>query len=117
MTNFQIKNMQKSKHFAKYVVLIIAGIAILSFVVMQLWNWILPEAAGWNTITFWQAMGLLVLSKILFSGWGRGGSKWKQYRWKSKMKEKWDNMSDEEKSKFKDMMGPCVPKDQALRTE
>lgn len=91
----------------KYALLVVAGIGILSYLVMHLWNWILPASAGWNPISYWQAMGLLVLSKILFSGWGNGKSKWKQSQWKSKMKEKWNNMSEDEREKFKDLLSPC----------
>ena len=53
-------------------ILIPVGIAalalVLGFVVMSLWNALLPELFGWHTITFWQALGLLVLSRILFGG-------------------------------------------------
>lgn len=74
---------------------------------MQLWNWILPDVTGWSTITFWQAMGLLILGKILFGTWGSGKSQWKKHQWKSRMKEKWDQMSETDKEKFKDMMSNC----------
>src|SRR5256885_1547800 len=39
-------------------------------IVMQLWNWLLPPLFGWRLITFWQALGLLLLCRILFGGWG-----------------------------------------------
>ena len=51
---------------------IAAGIFLFGWVVMQLWNGILPSVLGVNTITFWQAIGILVLSKILFGGF-KGG--------------------------------------------
>ncbi len=41
-------------------------------VVMHLWNWLLPPLFGWRLITFWQALGLLVLCRVLFGGLGRG---------------------------------------------
>jgi hypothetical protein len=47
-------------------------------VVRLLWNWIMPELFGLHEITFWQAIGVLALSRILFGTWGRnrsGGSK------------------------------------------
>ena len=47
--------------------------AVLGFIVMNLWNWLVPSVFGWHSITFWQALGLLVLSKILFGGF-RGGA-------------------------------------------
>ena len=58
----------------------IAGIALFIFlggwIVMSLWNWLLPALFGWRMITFWQALGMLILCRILFggaSGW-RGWS-------------------------------------------
>ena len=41
-------------------------------VVLKLWNWLLPPLFGWRQITFWQALGLLVLCRILF-----GGHRWR----------------------------------------
>jgi hypothetical protein len=42
-------------------------------VVMHLWNWNLPALFGWPQITFWQALGLFALCRILFGGFGLGG--------------------------------------------
>src|SRR5437879_2211442 len=39
-------------------------------VVRQLWNWLLPALFGWPQITFWQALGILALCRILFGGLG-----------------------------------------------
>ena len=48
-------------------------IAIGGAVVQQLWNWLLPSIFGGSQITFWQALGLLALCRILFGGRGRHG--------------------------------------------
>ena len=45
--------------------------------VSALWNWLMPTIFGLRTITYWQALGLMVLSWILFRGFrgptiGRG---------------------------------------------
>jgi hypothetical protein len=57
--------------------LAIAGIVLFILIggelVMHLWNWLLPPLFGWRLITFWQALGLLLLCRILFGGLGRGG--------------------------------------------
>jgi len=56
---------------------IILGIGLLflfGFVVMLLWNWLMPEIFGLKQITYWQAWGLLALSSILFKGFGSGES-------------------------------------------
>ncbi len=54
------------------LIAVVAGIFVFGSVVMLLWNNILPAVFGIKTITFWQALGILVLSKILFGGF-RGG--------------------------------------------
>ena len=41
---------------------------------MWLWNWLIPELFNGPVLTYWQTLGLLVLSKILFSGLGGGRS-------------------------------------------
>ena len=47
-------------------------------VVKLLWNWLLPDLFGVPAVTFWQALGLLVLSRILFGSFGRhGGRRWR----------------------------------------
>lgn len=49
-------------------------LALCTWVVMLLWNWLMPVIFGLKALTFWQAGGLLVLTSILFKGPGRGGS-------------------------------------------
>jgi hypothetical protein len=44
--------------------------AIGGEVVRLLWNWLMPPLFGWREITFWQALGLLALCRILFGGHG-----------------------------------------------
>ncbi len=55
------------------VVAIVLFIALGGEVVHQLWNGLLPGIFGWRPITFWQALGLLVLCRILFGGFGGHG--------------------------------------------
>jgi hypothetical protein len=69
--------MRNCKHkCGRFVLLAIVGVAVAGWVVMALWNWLAPDLFGWKTIGYWQALGLLVLSKILFGGFrghcGRG---------------------------------------------
>ncbi|WP_199560958.1 hypothetical protein [Mucilaginibacter hurinus] len=78
---------------------IAALLALVSFIVMQLWNHLLPAILGITAITFWQAMGIFILCKILFGfGRGPGGAPWMRHR---RMKEHMKNMSDEERERFK----------------
>jgi hypothetical protein len=53
----------------------IVGLAILfGFIIMWLWNWLMPDLFGLTTLTYWQAVGLFILFKILIGGCGSGGS-------------------------------------------
>src|SRR6266849_3319975 len=83
-------------------------IAVLGYVVMSLWNWLTPALFGWHLITFWQALGLLVLSKILFGGFrGRPGP---HMFWRRRMMERWAQMTPEEREKFRQgVRGRCGP--------
>ena len=48
-------------------------VALGGAIVLQLWNWLLPPIFGLPVITFWQALGLLALCRILFGGFGGRG--------------------------------------------
>jgi hypothetical protein len=83
----------------------IAGMALFAFlggeVVLLLWNWLLPPLFGWHVITFWQALGLLALCRILFGGFGfhngRSGGK-------RRMKDRCERMTPEERERFREAM-------------
>jgi hypothetical protein len=83
-----------------------AAIAVFGEVVQQLWNWLVPGIFGWHAVSFAQALGLLVLSWILFGGFrgrGPGGGSWRRG-----MRDRWEQMTPEERAKFKDgMRGRC----------
>jgi len=92
------------KFWIKKALMMIVFVAAATFlfggVVMWLWNAILPAVLGVKAISFIQALGILVLSKILFGGFG--GRRWRgSPEWKQKMKQRWDTMSPEEKENFK----------------
>ena len=87
------------------VVFVFAFIVGLSFAVMALWNNILVDVLHVGAITFWQALGIFGLAKILFGGMPGPRGRWGGGRWKQQMgdgmKEKWMNMTPEEREKFK----------------
>jgi len=79
--------------------LFVAFIALGGEVVKLLWNWLLPPLFGWHFITFWQALGLLALCRILFGGFGcgqRGNGGMRR-----RMHERWEKMTPEEREKFR----------------
>lgn len=85
-----------------FLFIFIAAVLVFGLVVMGLWNSIFPAVLGVKAITFVQALGILVLSKILFGSFGGGGRRWRGGpAWREKMKQRWDNMTPEEREKFK----------------
>lgn len=74
-------------------------IALGGAVVRLLWNWLLPPIAGLSTITFWQAVGLLALSRILFGGFGMRGC-----GPSGRMRQRWEQMTPEERERFREGM-------------
>ena len=79
-------------------------LAIGGTVVMWLWNWLTPSLFGWHAITFWQALGLLALCRILFGGFGmRGrGGRWGGGRWRHRGRQRWYRPTWEERERFKE---------------
>ena len=67
----------------KFVLFAILFLVVFTFVVMRLWNWLMPALFGWHLISFWQALGLLILSKILFGGF-RGGPH-RHWKWRRRL--------------------------------
>ena len=85
--------------FLFIIPIVLLGIGLFGGAVMLLWNNILVQVIHVAAISFWQALGLLVLSKILFGGF-RGGH-WGRHHWKKGMMQGWDKMTPEEREKFK----------------
>lgn len=87
-------------------------IAIGGEVVRLLWNWLAPALFGWGRITFWQAIGLLALCRILFGGFGLRGSPRSRIgqRIQERMAKRWEQMTPEEREKLRQRWrGRCGP--------
>ena len=92
-------------HGLKFVLFVVAAVLVLGAVVMGLWNWLMPDLFGWRTISLWQAVGLLVLSRILLGGLlGRRHG----MHWRERMAMRWDHMSDDERAKFRKACGAAA---------
>jgi hypothetical protein len=90
----------------KFVLFAALFVTVFSFVMMSLWNWLMPALFGWHLINFWQAAGILVLSKILFGGFR--GHPGRHMYWRRRMMERWEQMTPEEREKFRQgMRGRC----------
>jgi len=89
-----------NKKFLFFIPLGIAFLFLLPYAVMWLWNTILPGVIGVKAITYWQAAGIFILSKILFGHFGGGGGR----GYKHGPRSNWKGMTEEEKAKFKEEM-------------
>ena len=93
-----------------FIAAAVAFLALFAYIVMSLWNWLMPALFGWHHITYWQAVGILILSKILFGGFRGGRHGPHSWRWRRRMMERWAQMTPEEREKFREeMRGHCGP--------
>jgi hypothetical protein len=90
----------------KFAVMALVFAILLGFVVMWLWNWLMPTLFGLHTIGYWQAVGLFFLSKLLFGGF-RGGHGHYGMHWRHRMMARWEQMTPEEREKFRESMRGC----------
>jgi hypothetical protein len=97
----------------KWKLIFIAPLAVLGILVfigiggelvLQLWNWLLPPLFGWRQITFWQALGILVLCRILFGGHGHGWHRSGRSGIRRRMEERCGHMTPEERERFRQRM-------------
>jgi hypothetical protein len=102
----------------KFFAAALVAVAVMGFVTMSLWNWLMPALFGWKAITFWQALGVLILSKLIFGRFGGRSGR----HWRHRMTERWEQMTPEEREKFRaGMRGRCghfeppAPDGQAVR--
>jgi hypothetical protein len=102
------QNMNRKKRLLWIAPAAILGMVIFSWiggeVVMLLWNWLAPALFGLGQITFWQALGLLALCRLLFGGFGLGGGGHRSHsrgRMRGRMAERWEQMTPEEREKFR----------------
>jgi len=92
---------------------IIAAIGLFIWFFQWLWNIVLPDVLGVKTITYWQSLGILLISKILFGGLANAKEKFKNrnhFGGPDHMKDNWKQKfetqfcaSEEEREKFKEM--------------
>ena len=88
---------------------VVVAVAVIGFITLLLWNWLVPRLFNGPEITYFEALGLLLLSKILF--WGFGGKNHSHCNghtaapyWKQRFYEKFSKMSAEDREVFKQKM-------------
>lgn len=95
-----MKTMFKKRWYL-FIPLILAAFVAFGFITMYLWNWLMPLLFRLPEITFWQTIGLLILSRLLLGGFkghhGRGHGHCRR-----QMHEKWEHMTPEEREQFKE---------------
>ncbi len=70
-----------------FVVIIFTGLVLLAgYVLMRLWNWLMPDLFGLTTIGYWQALGIMLMAKIIF-GFGNHSSKGSNHKSKKRHKD------------------------------
>jgi hypothetical protein len=112
--------MRRGLWVVKFMVFGLVALVVIGLVTQTLWNWLMPVLFAGPIITFWQALGLLLLSKILFWSFGKGGmhNRGRRGHWGYYWSEKWKNMSPEDREKFKQKMKDkwCYPEQRPAST-
>ena len=112
----KLKNMSKLTKLLIILPIGLMGLAIFTaiggLIVMWLWNWLAPELFGLRLVTFWQAVGLLALCRVLFGGFGLNGGgrrgshrnfdKRVHQRVDERLRERWEQMTPEDQERFRE---------------
>ena len=95
------RNIRRTRFAFPFIIII--AVLLLGLVVMLLWNFIFPSILHAEKISYWQAIALFVLCRILFCGFRRNyGDRRHMWREGAPWRQKWMNMSDEERGKFRE---------------
>jgi hypothetical protein len=103
------------RYWPLMIPVVLVGFVVFIFiggeVVKLLWNWLAPPLFGLPLLSFWQALALLALCRILFGGFGMGGGGRGHYRGRmvermtdrmaDRFAQRWQNMSPEERERFR----------------
>ena len=96
------------KKALKFLVAATLFVAVVGYVTMSLWNILMPYLFHLPLLTYWQALGLLLLSRLLLGGFGRGGGgrgSWARGRlWQRQVAQRLAGLSPEEREKFKQQL-------------
>jgi len=95
---------------APFVLFGIVWLGIMGLVIVGLWNVLMPPILGLPAISFWQALGLFLLSRVLFGRFGGWGPRVLR---KARFVRGWKDLTPEERERFSRAMEPCRPRNSA----
>ena len=90
---------RRKKKFLLIIPLVIGAIALFTLLFQEIWNRVIPDVFHFTRVTFWQALGILVISKILFSG--RFGGHNMRGKFRSKISKFKESFSEEDRNKLR----------------
>jgi len=94
-------NSRRTLRILKFAAIAIVGLGVFGLVVKSLWNWLMPELFGVRSITYWQALGVWLLGRLLFGSFhGRHNDR----HWRARLIDRWEGMSPEEREKFREKL-------------
>lgn len=102
-----MKTMFKKRWYL-FIPLILAAFVAFGYITMYLWNWLMPLIFHLPEITFWQTIGLLILSRLLLGGF-KGRRRHDHDHCKRHMHKKWENMTPEQREQFRQHMHSYRP--------
>lgn len=83
-----------------FILIPIVFVLAMGGIVLLLWNWLMPVIFGLKTISYIQALGLFILSRILIGRFGFGNKKPPFSN--SGFREKMMHMTEDERQQFKE---------------
>jgi hypothetical protein len=94
---------RKIRRIIRFAIFAVVAVGVVGLVTLGLWNGLMPAIFGLPAITFWQALGLLVLGRLLF---GTGSM-----MHRSRFVTGWKDLKPEERERFRRAMQKCYPHD------
>ena len=85
----------------RFVLFGIMWVGIMGLITVVLWNALIPAILGFRPITFWQALGLLLLSRVLLGRFGGWGPRMR----KARFVRRWTDLTSDERDRFRRAMG------------
>ena len=94
-----------------FLIFAIVFVGVVALLVFGLWNYLMPGVFGLPKIGYWQAVAMLVLSRILFGRFAGPGGRWGRRRFATG----WNDLTPEERARFRQAMGDRFPEKPAAQ--